>query len=104
METWEQARQPGARVRLHLAPGYRLLEFEQRSRQASEGQANALAVTSFREIEASGKEVQHPDKDRTLFRNDKEGFAVWRNKSYPDRSTAFHPEDVDRFNKTWGLE
>src|SRR5664279_306879 len=53
---------------------------------------------------ATGNDVQHPSKGRTLFWNDKEGFAVWRDKYHPDQGTAYHPDDVDRFKKTWGLE
>ena len=53
---------------------------------------------------ATGNDVQHPSKDRTLFWNDKEGPAVWRDKHHPDQGTAYHPDDVDRFKKTWGLE
>jgi hypothetical protein len=54
-------------------------------------------------LNATGKHVQHPSKGRTLFWNDKEGFAVWRDKNHPDRGTAYYPKD-DRFKKTWGLE
>jgi hypothetical protein len=53
---------------------------------------------------ATGNYVQHPSKGRTLFWNDKEGFAVWRNTQKPDRSTAYFPKDPDEFTKTWGLE
>jgi RHS repeat-associated protein len=52
---------------------------------------------------ATGKDVQHPDKFRTLYWNDKEGFAVWRNKKGPDNSTAYFPDNPDKFKKTWGL-
>ena len=56
---------------------------------------------------ASGQDVQHNpkgQKGKTLFWNDKEGFAVWRDKNHPDQGTAYHPDNVDRFKKTWGLE
>jgi hypothetical protein len=54
--------------------------------------------------DAKGKDVQHPDKFRTIFWNDKQGFAVIRDKNHPDQGSAYHPEDVDRFKKTWGFE
>jgi RHS repeat-associated protein len=53
---------------------------------------------------AAGKAVQHPDKFRTLFWNDKDGFAVWRDKRHPDQGTAYFPDNPDVFKKKWGLE
>src|SRR5205085_2768465 len=53
---------------------------------------------------AKGKYVQHPDKFRTLFWNDSEGFAVWRDKRHPDQGTGYFPDNPDAFKKKWGLE
>jgi RHS repeat-associated protein len=53
---------------------------------------------------AKGKDVQHPDKFRTLFWNDSDGFAVWRDKRHPDQGTGYFPDDPDAFKKQWGLE
>jgi RHS repeat-associated protein len=53
---------------------------------------------------ANGKDVQRPDKFRTLFWNDSEGFAVWRDKRHPDQGTAYFPDNPDAFKKKWGLE
>jgi hypothetical protein len=53
---------------------------------------------------ATGNDIQHPSKGRTLFWNDKEGFAVWRNTKNPDRSTAYFPDNANEFKKKWGLE